>query len=339
MTNRSTLKNTHIPIVSVNNLHIHFPVRQGVFNKVTGYIKAVDGVSFSIKRGEIFALVGESGCGKTTTAQAIAGLLPTTSGSITFSFSDHGITEFSWKYADKTIRTSARKQIQMIFQDPYSSLNPRMTVKTILEEPLRIHRRESRSERFDHIIKLLDMVGLSKEYLNRYPHEFSGGQRQRIGIARALATDPVFIIADEPVSALDVSIQAQIINLLQELREHYNQTQLFISHDLAVVRHMADTIAVMYHGKIVEYGSESTLFTAPLHPYTILLLESVPVTGNGRKKRGRTEPNEYTANDETFYGCLFYPRCSRRKEACKMTSPELHKYTTDHGVACFNPVE
>lgn len=322
-------------IVKVDNLQVHFPVRQGVFGHVTDYVKAVDGIYFTIPRGTIFALVGESGCGKTTTAQAIAGLQAVTGGTIELTFRESG--KFSWTTSDTAARKAVRQRMQMIFQDPYSSLNPRMTVYALLEEPFIIHRIGSRADRSDRIGTLIDQVGLSKEYLRRYPHEFSGGQRQRIGIARALATDPELIIADEPVSALDVSIQAQIINLLQDLRSSRNQTQLFISHDLAVVRHLADRIAVMYRGKIVEYGNENDLFTTPRHPYTMLLLESVPIPGKGRKKRGSTD-SEDLQRSAPVSGCSFYPRCPRRLDTCATTIPELSEVQPGNAMACFNPI-
>ena len=323
------------PIVTISDLRVHFSIRQGIFGKVTGHVRAVDGVGFFIRRGTIFALVGESGCGKTTTAQAIAGLQPASSGTIHLSFKGAG--RFTWSSSDANSRKAVRQRMQMIFQDPYSSLNPRMTVGTLLEEPFVIHRIGSRSERSDRIAGLIEQVGLSREYLNRYPHEFSGGQRQRIGIARALATNPELIIADEPVSALDVSIQAQIINLLQDLRTSRNQTQFFISHDLAVVRHLADHIAVMYHGKIVEYGNENDLFTAPRHPYTVLLLESVPVPGKGRKKRGATASEDVQRQQEVT-GCSFYPRCPRRRDECRTAVPVLSEVKPGNGMACFNPI-
>jgi oligopeptide transport system ATP-binding protein len=329
--NDGTANNT---ILSVTGLHVHFPVRQGVFGKAVGSVKAVDGVNLAIRRGDIFALVGESGCGKTTTAQAVAGLIPATSGSIRLSFSN--MPHFEWASSDSAGRKTVRQRMQMIFQDPYSSLNPRMTVQSILEEPFLIHRIGTRSDRIDRIYKLLDQVGLSKEYLRRYPHEFSGGQRQRIGIARALATGPELIIADEPVSALDVSIQAQIINLMQDLRSAFQLTQLFISHDLAVVRHLADRIAVMYRGKIVEYGNEHDLFGSPRHPYTIVLLDSVPVPGKGRKKRGGTASEDAERNQQVP-GCSFYPRCPRRLDECLHTVPELKELKPGSGAACFNP--
>lgn len=326
-------------VVSVRNLKVYFPVRQGVFGRVTDHVKAVDDISFLIPKGEIFALVGESGCGKTTTAQAIAGLQTVTSGEIELRLSRLSHLPFRWKESATTKCKLVRQQMQFIFQDPYSSLNPRMTVRSILEEPFIVHNIGTTDERSKKINDLLDRVGLAKEYLNRYPHEFSGGQRQRIGIARALATNPQFIIADEPVSALDVSIQAQIINLLQDLRTEYNQTQLFISHDLAVVRHLADSIAVMYRGKIVEYGKESAIFDKPRHPYTRLLLDSVPIPGIGRTKRfSDAVPEEETeVSRGKVSGCSFYPRCPRRTGTCLENIPPLKEYRPDCGHACFNP--
>lgn len=336
MTN-NTKNTTQEAAVTVKNLKVYFPVRQGVFSKVTDHIRAVDDISFTIAKGDIFALVGESGCGKTTTAQAIAGLQTATSGEITLNLSNLPRLPFTWRGAPHAERKLVRQRLQFIFQDPYSSLNPRMTIYSILEEPLVIHGIGTAEERLKRIRELLDQVGLAEEYLNRYPHEFSGGQRQRIGIARALATNPEFIIADEPVSALDVSIQAQIINLLQDLRTIYNQTQLFISHDLAVVRHLANTVAVMYQGKIVEYGTESALFDKPRHPYTHLLLDSVPVPGKGRKKRRAEPDNDIEPSLPTGSGCSFYKRCPKRTDVCKDTIPQLTEYQKSCGHACFNP--
>lgn len=323
-------------IAEISDLRVHFPIRKGVIGKDVGVVKAVDGISFVIPRGSIMALVGESGCGKTTTAMSVAGLTSATSGSITLSFADTGDTAFSWKKATGIEQQTIRQRMQFIFQDPFSSLNPRMTVRAILDEPLIVHNRGNKKEREQRIFQLLAQVGLSKEYLTRYPHEFSGGQRQRIGIARALATNPEFIIADEPVSALDVSIQAQIINLLQELKNTFHQTQLFISHDLAVVRHIADQIAVMYMGKIVEQGTENDLFSHPQHPYTLLLLDSIPIPGKGRKRRGDAIADD-SANSSTVYGCSFYARCPRRQEQCSTTIPLLTGTEASHRVACFNP--
>jgi ABC-type oligopeptide transport system ATPase subunit len=262
--------------IDIRDLKIHFPARSGLIGKITGWTKAVDGISFQIKRGEVFALVGESGCGKTTTAQAVMGLIQPTAGSIKLSLGDHTNKPVVWNDLNSDERKKLRRKMQIVFQDPYSSLNPRMTIKSILEEPLIIHNLGTKKDRDARIMELLDQVGLSPSYLERYPHEFSGGQRQRVGIARALATSPDFVVADEPVSALDVSIQAQIINLLQDLQRKYNQTMLFISHDLAVVRHIANRIAVMRHGVIVEMGDNEQIFSEPKHEYTKLLLESVP---------------------------------------------------------------
>jgi len=265
--------------IDIRDLKVHFPARGGVFGKIAGWTKAVDGVSFSIRRGETFAIVGESGCGKTTTAQAVMGLVQPTSGSVRMFVGDSKEKGAEWGGLRAAERKKLRRQMQIVFQDPYSSLNPRMSVRAALEEPLIIHNLGGRREREARVMELLEQVGLSSGYLDRYPHEFSGGQRQRICIARALAASPEFIVADEPVSALDVSIQAQIINLLQDLQRQYNQTMLFISHDLAVVRHIADRIAVMYQGKIVEMGDNERIFSAPSHPYTELLLNSVPKVG------------------------------------------------------------
>jgi oligopeptide/dipeptide ABC transporter ATP-binding protein len=326
-------------VVSVSRLKVHFPIRKGVFGKITGNVKAVDDVSFTIKRGEIFAIVGESGCGKTTTAQAILGLIHQTSGEINLSIGKWKASAAQWEKLSPKERRDLRRHIQVVFQDPYGSLDPRMTVRSIIEEPLVIHGISNGKERIQRIYELLNQVGLSKEYLSRYPHEFSGGQRQRIGIARALATNPELIIADEPVSALDVSIQAQIINLLQDLQVKHNQTQLFISHDLAVVRQMANRLAVMYRGRVCETGSEHHVFTNPLHPYTRLLLDSVPLPGKGRSLRGIASPVADDKDAVQFDNCcLFYPRCNRRKKECLESKPEIEDFEKGHSVACFNPL-
>lgn len=325
------------PIVNTENLKVYFPIRRGVFSKEVGQVKAVDDVSFHINKGEIFALVGESGCGKTTTAQAILGLVQKTSGRITLALGKHQNKPVQWEELSSDDRRDLRKLVQVVFQDPFSSLNPRMTVREILEEPLVIHKLYTKQKKSEFVQQMISKVGLSTEYLNRYPHEFSGGQRQRIGIARALATSPELIIADEPVSALDVSIQAQIINLLQDLQKTYNQTLLFISHDLALVRHIADRLAVMYLGKIVESGTESQLFESPMHPYTTLLLESVPLPGTGRTKKGTfsRDDREITPAEK---GCPFYPRCPKRKQECTESAPPLVDKGEGHMVSCFNPV-
>ena len=335
MTNNTI--NSVTPVIEANSLKIYYPIKKGVFGKTIGHVKAVDSVNFSVNKGEIFALVGESGCGKTTTAQAILGLIPKTSGSIRLSLSNYSNDQIEWELMSPLQRRECRKHIQVVFQDPYSSLNPRMTIRSILEEPMKIHNLFPPRERINRIIDLLEQVGLSSEYLTRYPHEFSGGQRQRIGIARALVTNPECIIADEPVSALDVSIQAQIINLLQDLQKSYQQTQLFISHDLAVVRHIANRLAVMYLGRIVEMGTEEQIFTNPLHPYTALLLESIPIPGKGRTNKGVTRVNDKEIQ-RIDKGCPFYPRCSRRKNECTENDPILIDKGSDHLTACFNPL-
>lgn len=322
------------PVISVKNLRVHFPVRKGVFGKIQGYVKAVDDVSCVVNKGEMFALVGESGCGKTTTAQSILGLTPHTSGTIELATGPWNNNPVQWSNLDNHGKKQMRKQLQVVFQDPYSSLDPRMTIGSILDEPLIIHN-YTKKERSERIRNILSKVGLSPEYLSRYPHEFSGGQRQRIGIARALITEPEVVIADEPVSALDVSIQAQIINLLQDLQKDYNLTMLFISHDLAVVRHIANRLAVMYMGKIVETGTDQQIFDSPLHPYTHILLESVPLPGKGRTTRGQSLRDDQSAVPPVA-GCSFYPRCPRRTEKCCASFPELVDNGSGHFVACFN---
>ena len=319
-------------VISVNNLRVHFPVRSGVFSKVSGQIKAVDDISFSISKGEIFALVGESGCGKTTTAQAILGLISHTSGTVNLAIGPWIDTPVQWQQLTAPERRSLRNHLQVIFQDPYSSLNPRMPISSILEEPLIIHQYDDRKER---VWRILDKVGLSKEYLTRFPHKFSGGQRQRIGIARALITEPETVIADEPVSALDVSIQAQIINLLQDLQSDFNFTMLFISHDLSVVHHIANRLGVMYMGRLVELGTESHIFSETLHPYTQLLLDSVPVPGKGRRKKREFEIAEPIISD-SLKGCQFYPRCKRKSHVCLESEPSLRDFGDGHLASCFH---
>ncbi|KMQ50150.1 Oligopeptide transport ATP-binding protein OppF [Chitinispirillum alkaliphilum] len=322
--------------VKIENLKVHFPVRSGIMGKITSYIKAVDDISLSINKGEVFAIVGESGCGKSTTAQSIMGLVNPTSGNLDLAIGPWKNKPTDWSQLSHKERKQLRRHIQIIFQDPYSSLSPRMNIRSILDEPLFIHGFNI-SERKRRISELMDQVGLSQTYLNRYPHEFSGGQRQRISIARALATSPEFVVADEPVSALDVSIQAQIINLLRDLKEQYHQTMLFISHDLAVVRHMADRLAVMYLGKIVEMGSEKQIFSNPRHPYTHLLLQSVPTIKKNSERKTITISDD-RKKELTGFGCPFYPRCERRTEECKETAPELSDSGSNHLFSCFNPI-
>jgi oligopeptide/dipeptide ABC transporter ATP-binding protein len=321
-----------LPAVSAADLKVHFPVYKGIAGKVVGYVKAVDGVSFDVAMGEVFALVGESGCGKTTTAEAILGLTPVTYGTVRLTLGQWKEKPVTWDELTTRERRVLRRSLQIVFQDPLSSLDPRMTVGQILEEPLRIHRINDRETR---IAELLDQVGLSSTYLNRYPHEFSGGQQQRIGIARALATRPEMIIADEPVSSLDVSIRAQIINLLDDLRQRYNQSLLFISHDLSVVRHIAHRMAVMYLGKIMETGTNEQIYGNPLHPYTRLLLDCVPVPGKGRMVR-RMLPTEEKLAPGTSAGCPFYPRCRERGARCIQGPVELIDTGNGHLSACVH---
>ncbi len=313
-------------LLEARNIKMHFPLKKGMFSRKENFVKAVDGVSFTIKPGETLSIVGESGCGKSTTGRVLMKLLDPTEGRIIFEGED--ITDFS---ADK-IRPY-RKEFQMIFQDPYASLNPRLTVKEIIEEPLIVHNLE-KSKRQERVIELLEVVGLNKYHANRYPHEFSGGQRQRIGIARALAVNPKLIIADEPVSALDVSIQSQILNLLKDLQEQYNLTYLFIAHDLSVVEHISDRVAVMYLGRIVELTDRDRLFKNPLHPYTKALLSAVPIPDPSAKKNRIVLTGDIPSAANPPSGCTFHTRCPFAKDVCVETTPEYRDYGDNHFVAC-----
>jgi oligopeptide transport system ATP-binding protein len=319
------------PLVQVQNLKKHFPVTRGiVFERQVGAVRAVDGISFHIERGETLGLVGESGCGKTTAGRTLLGLYPATEGSIT-------IDGHNLRQATPPELLAIRRKAQMIFQDPYASLNPRWTVNAIVGEPLRVHQLlKTEKERDERVKELLELVGLSPRHLNRFPHEFSGGQRQRIGIARALASDPLFIVCDEPISALDVSIQAQVVNLLEDLQDRLGLTYLFIAHDLSMVRHICDRVAVMYLGVIVELAERDDLYDNPLHPYTQALLSAVPIP-DPRKDRARRRTilaGDVPSPLNPPEGCRFHPRCPIAKEHCARLVPEWREITPGHWVAC-----
>ena len=317
-------------LVRVRNLKMYFPITQGIIiQRHIGDIKAVDGLTFDIYRGETLGLVGESGCGKSTTGRAILQLYRPTSGDVYFEEQDLVRTK------GETLRRM-RRRMQMIFQDPYASLNPRMTVGNIIGEPLDVHNILSPKERRERVQELLKIVGLNPYFVNRYPHEFSGGQRQRIGVARALAVQPEFIVCDEPISALDVSIQAQIINLLEELQEQFKLTYLFIAHDLSVVRHISNRVAVMYLGQLVELSDRDAIYESPLHPYTQALLSAVPIPDpkvEEKRKRVILEGDVPSpANPPS--GCHFRTRCAQATEQCALTVPEWHDVGGGHWVAC-----
>ena len=316
-------------LLVVKDLKKYFPVKAGVFKRTVGHVKAVDGISFSIKGGETLGLVGESGCGKSTVARTVLRLLEATGGEIWFE-------NQNLLALNKREMLNIRKKIQIIFQDPYSSLNRRMTVGQIVGEALDIHQlATSRKERKEKVTAILQKVGLRPEHVHQYPHEFSGGQRQRIGIARALSVEPELIIADEPVSALDVSIQAQVINLLQDLQENLGLTYLFISHDLSVVKHISDRIVVMYLGRIVEVADKKDLFDQPLHPYTHLLLSAIPIPDPEVKKSRILLDGEVPNPVDPPSGCRFHTRCPQVMPICRHTDPLLREYGNRHFAACF----
>jgi oligopeptide/dipeptide ABC transporter ATP-binding protein len=315
-------------LVEVTNLKKYFYQGGGPFKKKDA-IKALDDVSFNIKRNEILGLVGESGCGKTTCGKLILRLLNPTAGTICFDGKD--ITHLKQRQM-----VALRKKMMIIYQDPYGSLDPRMTIGAAIAEPMDVHKLAlSKDEKENKIIEIMEKVGLTPDQINRYPHEFSGGQRQRIGIARALATNPSFIVADEPVSALDVSIQAQIINLLKDLQKDFGLTLLFITHDLSVIKHTSDRIAVMYAGKLVELASKQDLFSEPLHPYTQALLSAIPVPDPDRQTAYIPLTGEVPSLIHPPPGCRFHPRCTAATPACSQKEPELVEVKKDHFVSCY----
>ncbi|MEC9488169.1 MAG: dipeptide ABC transporter ATP-binding protein [Halanaerobium sp.] len=314
-------------LLEVKNLKKHFAITGGVFGRQIGSVKAVDGINFYIKRGETLGLVGESGCGKSTTGRVVLRLEKATTGEVFFE--GRSILEL-----DKEEMRSLRREMQIIFQDPYASLNPRMTVGNIIGEALEIHNLARGKEKEKKVKELLEHVGLSATHMRRYPHEFSGGQRQRIGVARALAVDPKLIICDEPVSALDVSIQAQVINLMQDLQNQFSLTYLFIAHDLSVVKHISDRVAVMYLGKIVELAEKETIFVDPLHPYTKALLSAIPIPDPTVKRERIILKGDVPSPVNPPKGCRFHTRCPSVMDICKEEEPIFKDFGTEHFAAC-----
>ncbi|MCY6485668.1 dipeptide ABC transporter ATP-binding protein [Clostridium aestuarii] len=314
-------------LLQVKNLKKYFPIRSGILNRVTNNVKAVDGVSFDIYKGETLGLVGESGCGKSTTGKMIVNLLKPTSGEIVFN-GENIVT------ANKKRQKEFRKDIQIIFQDPYASLNPRMTIGDIIAEPIKINNLAKHGNVEKRVLELLDYVGLASYQKNRYPHEFSGGQRQRVGIARALAVNPKLIVCDEPVSALDVSIQAQVLNLLDDLQKEFDLTYLFIAHGLNVVKHVSNRVGVMYLGDLVEVAADNDLYKNPKHPYTQALLSAIPIPDPKAKKERIILKGDVPSPINPPQGCRFHTRCNKCMEICKKEKPKMKEMENGHKVAC-----
>jgi oligopeptide/dipeptide ABC transporter ATP-binding protein len=319
-------------LLKVEDLRMYFPIRKGFLQRIAGYVKAVDGVTLSIREGETLGLVGESGCGKTTTGRCIMGGYTPTGGDIQFRVRDG--EWLSIPEQDRQGRKRVRREVQMVFQDPYSSLNPRMTLKQIVGEPLIIHGMAEGKQLEERVAELLSVVGLRPEYMIRYPHAFSGGQRQRIGLARALALNPRLVVADEPVSALDVSIQAQILNLMQDLQAQFGLTYLFVAHDLSVIKHISDRVAVMYVGKLVELAETRELFRSPKCPYTEALMSAVPKPDPLKRTERIVLTGDVPSPANPPPGCTFHPRCGYAQEVCGREEPPLEEVLPDHFVRC-----
>jgi len=324
-------------LLDVKGLKKFFPIRAGFMRHVQGYVRAVDDVSFQVKNGETISLVGESGCGKTTTARCILRAYEPTAGEILFRTDDGNVVDVA-KFSRKELKP-LRRQVQMIFQDPFSSLNPRMTLLNIIGEPLVVNDMAKGDEVQERVAELMRLVGLRPEFMQRYPHAFSGGQRQRIGIARALALNPSLIVADEPVSALDVSVQAQILNLLLDLQEQFGLTLIFVAHDLSVVKHISERVAVMYVGKIVEIAETARLFSAPLHPYTEALMLAVPQPDPRLRSRRAALQGDVADPSNPPPGCYFHPRCKYAKERCETEPPQFLEVEPGHFVSCHRAAE
>ncbi len=314
-------------LLSVQNLTKYFPITGGLFSRTVGHVKAVDGVSFDVKRGETLGLVGESGCGKTTTGRAVLRLIEPTSGNVYFEGKD--IVK-----ASKSELRNLRREMQIVFQDPFGSLNPRMSVGEIIEEPLAIHKIGNNQERQKRVRELLEVVGLAAYHIRRYPHEFSGGQRQRIGIARALALNPKLVVADEPVSALDVSIQSQILNLMEDLQREFGLTYLFIAHGLNVIRHISDRVGVMYLGVMMEIAESEEIYKHPLHPYTEALFSAIPIPNPAARRERIILQGDVPSPVNPPSGCRFHTRCPIAQEQCKVERPPLKESAPGHWVAC-----